>query len=473
MKVFIMGVGERDPYWKQEDDRMTKFLDLVRQYGEDFDPTTIGAVEGPILSFFRTLRQQQGDPSPCCIYLLPTADRPDVQGTEKCGNKTKVLLENEVLKGCREVKVFVRAISVTNPTDHRELYPEMRKQIEKIREEVKDKSPEFFVNLQPGIPQMRDVFISLSMIGVINPKFVEVTRAKAVQETDLSFMFEGEILKRATNLLKEGYFTTAALAFVELETVAVSAESQRKAWVFSRLAELYAHWDHLHYEQANAAISAVLSAPDMSYSFYQPLRAILEAQRDTLRRLQGRNSTEYVVDLYHNAKRRIAQENFPDTLWRFVAIYEIILKQEAVRKIKERFKIDADPEDFAHSIAPHRNALKELLREVFDIRDPNDTREFYKKVHQSLGREEAKGILSFLGDPLVMIIQSLPLKDLIDRRNELLHRMAFPKEVDVRKDLDTIRQFIKKVLDRDPEEDYSFSTENLESVAQIIRNIYR
>jgi len=468
-----MAVGERDPYWKREDEKIIKFLDLMQQHGEDLAPPTVGAIEGPILSFFRALRQQ-GDPSPCYIYLLPTADRPDVQGTERCGHRTKAFLEDEVLKGCKEVKIFVRPISVNNPTDHRQLYPEIRKRIEEIREEVEDQTPEFFVDLQPGTPQMRDVFISLSIIGVINPKFVEVTRTKIIQEIDLSFMFEDEILKRAIGLLKEGYFTTAALAFAELEGVAVLPESRRKAQIFSQLAELYASWDNLNYEGANKAISELLSTSDIrNYLIYQQLRAILETQRDTLRRLCSRNTTEYIVDLYHNAKRRIAHENFPDALWRFVTIYEITLKQEAIRGINRQFKIAAGLENFASSIAPHREILKPLLQVVFDVCNPKDNSEFYKKVHQSLGREEAEDILEFLGDPVVMTISSLPLKNLVDRRNALLHRMEFPREVDVREDLKTIQEFIKTVLKRDPEQDYPFSIENLEKVTKIIREIYR
>ena len=163
MKVYIMGVGTRDPHWRSEDNKRVEFNKLE----ENYDLNTVK--EGPILSFFKILLKQQGDPSPFRVYLIPTDERESQQGTLKGGEKTKEFLEKLFKDESRcNYRVFVRPITVGRPNDHGELYPEMRRVIKKIREETEERNPEYFINLQPGTPQMGHIFISLAMLGVIN-----------------------------------------------------------------------------------------------------------------------------------------------------------------------------------------------------------------------------------------------------------------------------------------------------------------
>jgi len=472
MKIYIMAVGERDPHWKLEDGLCIKYNDLVKKFGENYEPSQIGVKEGPILSFFRVLTTYEQ--SPLKIYLLPTADRPNLQGTQIGGVKTKFWLEHDILKNFSDIEVFVRPIMVMNPTDHRELYPEVRREVLKIREEVKNEASEFFINLQPGTPQMRDIFISLAMLGIINPKFIEVTREEIIKETDLSFIFEDEVLKRAINLIREGYFSSAFMAFADLEEIAVLQESQRKAKIFQWLADLYAKWDILRYEEAGRSMRKILNEPDIkNYTLYTDLFNVLQGQSESLAKLKGCDMREYIIDLYHNAKRRLSQGNFPDTLWRFITIYELVLKLKATEAIARNYHLKVDTESFATSIASHRTIVKDMLKNAFDLRNIMDNREFYKKVPASLSKDHAERILEYLKDTLPKSISQFPIKKMVDKRNALLHRMKFPNEAGMHKDLDVIKEVINIALGHDPEKGYSLSVQTLDDLCKIIKEIYR
>lgn len=462
MKVYIMGVGTRDPHWRSEDNKRVEFNKLE----ENYDLNTVK--EGPILSFFKILLKQQGDPSPFRVYLIPTDERESQQGTLKGGEKTKEFLEKLFKdESCCNYRVFVRPITVGRPNDHGELYPEMRRVIKKIREETEERNPEYFINLQPGTPQMGHIFISLAMLGVINPRFVEIRDGKIIKEINLSFMFEGEILRRGKELLKDGHFSTAERTFKELREVAVELVNQRKSEIFMKLSEIYSLWDKLRYKEAYNKINNLLNDKDIkNYPQYKSLRDILEEQKKSLSLLKGGDRREYVVDLYHSSRRRLRQGDFPDALWRLVTIYEVTLKWKAIEAIERETGVKLDPENFDKSVERNWNnqEIRRLINRVFGGGTPPSV----------LEADKAKEILEWYGDPFLKIVSSFQtsLNELKKRRNNLVHGMELPQEGKVKNDLKTIQDLIKEAFCPDDPNSYAFSLEKIESVAEIIGGIY-
>lgn len=474
MKVFITGVGERDPHWVQEEGRVVKYNDLVKHYGNNYEAQVL-VKEGPILSLFKGLKDIKEDFSSFRIYLLPTADREGSKGTEEGARKTKDLLEQ--LFDLKD-QVFIRAINVANPVNHIELYPSVRKIIEEIKEEVQSSTGEdiqYVIDLQPGTPQLGHVFISLAMLGVINPEFLEVKRDGSILKTNLSFIFEDEILKRGLALLKKGFFSLAGYEFAQLEEVAVSKESRRKAKLFYQLCDIFDKWDILKYEEGFETIKNLLAERDVAnYQVYENLREILIQQKDSLDRLKKRELEKYVVDLYYNAARRAEQGNFPDTLWRFTAIYEVVLRLKAIEAIRRNLRVDLDPENFAASAWPHRMKLKGILKDVFGLPNYDNQNKFFDRIETSLESDHARKILECIGDPFLNLTSSLPTKDIYQKRNLLVHGLNFPQENEVISYLKIIKEFVQKAfgLSKESLQEYSLSPRVLEKIANILQQIY-
>jgi len=123
MRVYMMCVGKRDPYWVDEGGRTITFNKLIELRGENYDNGDLKM--GPILSFLSKFKPDINDK----IYLLSTAEgewvrEPTMRGGEETAKKIEEFYKLE-----RGKNIFHWPLSGVDPSDLGEVIVPMKEKV--------------------------------------------------------------------------------------------------------------------------------------------------------------------------------------------------------------------------------------------------------------------------------------------------------------------------------------------------------
>lgn len=329
MNVLLSFVGEQDPYSDKT--------------GE----------EGSIVTLCRQIKPQ-------IIYLFPTATGFGVKSeTQSRAVDTQTWITSEIDS---EVRIYIRPLPLNDPTDYSLILPLVRRAVAGVMRELQQIEGVFHLNCSSGTPQLKSTWLILANAGVLkdcqlwqvaNPLFNKDNR---VSKLEVTFLEEENLLIRVKRYTEEFLFQRMAEECDRLKEISLYSYRKEKAALLARIFRAYQSWDLIRYEDAykrlNSAYNEVRSSTDLA-----GLTAVLQPQTEVLARLKDITAEENkynLVDLYINARRRLARSDYTDTLSRFWRIYEGTL----FRHMRKFYKIE--PGDLSNSIDKTR------LKAIFD-----------------------------------------------------------------------------------------------------------
>ncbi len=277
--------------------------------------------EGPTLTLCRHLR-------PDIVFLLPTADRPDVKdSTYERGEKTKEQLE-AILPN---TEVYIRALDVSDPTDFSQILPQLRLSINSISEQTQSyPEREFFINVSSSTPQIQAACLLAVSSGLLPAKALQVAdpryapEGERVREVPVTLLQEEEQIDRVARLFQRYLFDACIEELKSLERLTSSRGRRDAAENWRLLCQAYAALDRLDYEHSYREMSS-LTERVVGTSEYHSVAPPLAEQLSTLEELKDSTEQEnqlILTDIYHNACRRFQQGNFADTLARIWRVIE-------------------------------------------------------------------------------------------------------------------------------------------------------
>ncbi|WP_338835353.1 RNA repair transcriptional activator RtcR family protein [Neomoorella thermoacetica] len=299
-------------------------MDVLLSFVGNQDPISEKTNEpGAVLTLCQEIK-------PEIVYLLPTAEGPDIaSSTEANAWMTKDLMKDiSPQSAC-----YIRPLSLADPTDFQELLPCVKETVKRILHELQRNSQELKIHLNcsSGTPQMTACWYVLANSGFIpaahlwqahNPKMV--APEKRVREIRLNFLEEENILSRIYRCLPEYLFEVMAAECRELQNISLYSVRRSRAELMALIFKAYSFWDLLQYREAYQRLAAVerrwrntLDAGEAA--------DILNKQVAFLKLLEPEQeieTPENLVDIYYNAQRCLARQNYTDTLARFWRIHE-------------------------------------------------------------------------------------------------------------------------------------------------------
>ena len=323
MKVLLSFVGEQDPYSDKT--------------GE----------EGSIVTLCRHLK-------PEVIYLFPTAKGFGVKSeTQTRALDTENWVKTEIDS---ETQIYMVPLQLTDPTDYSAILPLTRRAVEKILEDMRQVDYEIHLNCSSGTPQLKSIWLILANVGIFrncqlwqvsNPLF---NSEKRVKRLEVTFLEEENLLARIKRYAEEYLFQRMAEECFRLKDISVYSYRKDKADLLYRIFLAYQSWDLICYDDAYKRLNSVYNEIRLSKDL-SDLASILGAQVQLLMKLKNNlaEENEYnLIDLYMNARRRLARSDYTDTLSRFWRIYEGILFMH----LRNTYSIEA--KDLAISISKDR-----------------------------------------------------------------------------------------------------------------------
>lgn len=301
MKIMLSSVGNRDPFALDKDTGEKSFGPLI---------TVAQEIKPDILIMFPT--QQQLNEK-----LSFTEDRCDE-------------IEKELKKIFPNLTVRKIALNLPDPTDHHEILSQLNSRIREIKEFYKQSQVEYYINVSSATPQIQASFLILVSSQRLNaviyqardPRYVEAGQER-VREIDIQFLEEENQINRARIFYNKNYFSSAADEMAKLSVATRKVEREKMAEIYSDLLTAYHFVDLYQHERALKYIDKLI--PTLQRLRKNTLLEILKKQQHSLMQiiaLGDREGYENLCDLYHNACRRFAMEQYIDCLSRFKRIYE-------------------------------------------------------------------------------------------------------------------------------------------------------
>lgn len=270
---------------------------------------------------------------PDIVYLLPTAEGPDVASA----TEANALMSKDLLKDVSPHSAcYIRPLTLADPTDFQELLPCVKDTVKKIISEIKksNQKARIHLNCSSGTPQMTACWYVLANSGFIpaahlwqaqNPRMVAPD--KRVREIRLNFLEEENILSRINRYLPEYLFEVMAAECRELQNISLYSGRRIRAELMAMIFKAYSFWDLLQYREAYQRLAAVerrwrntLDAGEAADVLHKQVAflQLLEPEQEI-------ETPENLVDIYYNARRCLARQDYTDTLARFWRIYEGVI----------------------------------------------------------------------------------------------------------------------------------------------------
>lgn len=316
MKILLSFVGEQDPVSNTTNE------------------------EGSIVTLTREIGPDQ-------VILFPTAAGQGRSDTQSGAEATSHWLSTE-LEVCPQVRIL--PLELPDPTDYALILPQIHAKLKTIAALFHDDRNEVHLNFSSGTPQMKSVWLLLANSGifanchlwqVMNPKFVAPGAAR-VKELSLIFLEEEDIVSRLDAFAGQFLFHHMADEMGRLRNISLHADRKERAGLLRQLFLAYQAWDLIQYKDAHQLLETTLQNYT-SLQKHQPLRQMIVAQADYLRKLKNagnKETPENLCDLYQNAQRLYIKGIYTDALARFWRVFEGLLYY----RLREKYGIEpTDP----------------------------------------------------------------------------------------------------------------------------------
>jgi hypothetical protein len=294
MNILISVVGMRDPYGDEDS-------------------------EGSILTAARHLRPER-------IHLLPTRTHTPAESTEANAEQTKEALR-AILP---DALVRLHPLVLADPSDYGEINSVLPAAVRAALFEVQP-DDRLHCAISSGTPQLRIMLMLLLQERARGvhfwetraPRFVTAERPR-IESIDLGFLEQPQ----ATAALRQAWqahdFGGAALLLRDQAgRQPLAPRTVLLTWA-ADLADAYARWDAVDWTDARDRLAAVRARIVDTRSPAAPLRPILEQQQTVINRLAtpGREDYWKLLDLHHNALRRLEARHYVDALARWRRVLE-------------------------------------------------------------------------------------------------------------------------------------------------------
>ncbi len=493
-RVFLTCVGNRDPYWLQEENKEGKrivLFDALREKHPEELPAN--KQEGPILSFFAKVRPGEGDR----IWLFYTAPAENVRGaTKNSAEATRDALRQHFSLNDTQI----RLVSLNDPAQHPDFDPsDYPKVISRMREEVQkalreiDEKADIRVIYSSGTPQMQAAWILLAKSGLLPARLF---RAEG-DPVEIEPLFEDQLLGQACQMMRAGAFGAAAQLLrnlekrAQLEVSEISKDRRGLFRIFSNACQAYHHWSLFEYASAQKKLSDAArilqrfverkqqsaevkptgrKASPRKSSFHSPLldrlRGILDEQVRFLDSLRD-NPRERLRDLYFNfnARRHYEQENYTEAIWRLDALCELAAVTAALKAIDERFGVQLQAADFSRQVLKRRRQLDDLIEAVYGGNPA--------KAPAHLTDKAAIEILKVLAPQILKQVELDDIKWLSNIRNRAIHRASAIRQNEVNRALGIAGRYGKALVGEEVTEEktYPFNSNIIEELAGLFQTI--
>jgi hypothetical protein len=283
------------------------------------DPYSPDGTEGAALTICRYLE-------PDIVYLLPTAERPDVRdSTHQNARKT----QKEINIISPDIRVYIKDMDINDPTDFDRILPEMERILARIQEET-DFEREFYFNVTSATPQIQASCLLAVTSGIISAKALQVADPRyasgnlRVREVPTMRLQESGILDKITHLHAELMFDACVEELENLKQLTPSRPRRDVAEIWQLLCQSYSALDRLNYKSSRCAMCQVARKLE-HISQFQAIEDLLNNQLSTLDRLSQGDEKEnelILTDIYHNARRCSRRGAYADALARVWRVLE-------------------------------------------------------------------------------------------------------------------------------------------------------
>ena len=458
MKVYIMCVGTRDPYWVKGE--RISFEGLVKRRGRDYDRGDL--IEGPILSFFSVCKPRANDR----IYLLSTAEGDKVRDpTITGGEETKEKLKE--LYGLKDENLRHWPLSGINPSLFEEVMPSMKEKVIDIIEE-NGSDAEYIINVSPGTPQMEAVWYVLVNSGVIKAKLYTFDPSTSkIREVVISPLFEEEVKNTGITLFERFSFKASSDIFDKLSRETVDEKRKTICEIFRDLFKVYSDWIVFKYGKALEGIKRLKGSPILRKPDFKVLVETLSEQEKKLEELskEAISPEARALDLLNNGELKFEIGDYVDSIWLFHASCEEAIVDRAVKSIQRITGQYVNPNEF--DIAMRNLRISRLLDPILTGRE----------IPQFLDGETSSIILDGLErrGHRVGFNPSLrrEIEGLRRKRNRVLHRGEKVSRESAEKGRKTVREVLKEQFGFDDAkiDAYPFSKKELLKIGEFAKRI--
>lgn len=453
MKTLISGVGNRDPF-SENDEEIS---------------------EGAVITSIRYFQ-------PDYIYLMPSADKRN----SKSNTYNKALECEKEISKFSEAKVFIKPLNVNNVTDYIEIKKAFQNNLKEIYEDFANDEVEFINSISSGTAQMETIWLILKNNGflkgnvykVIAPRFAEKDEpALRVKKIVLDWFKEDNLIKSSNDLLTRFSFENVTKLMEELSEITTSPNRKVFADIFTDLFKGYALWDNLHYQLAIDKLNKVKR--ELQKFDKDEILEIVTNQVDFLKKItKSKNETsEVLLDLFFNLKRRFLQDNYADSLSRMWRIYEgfsffLMRKNYGIEPLDlDKSKNKAFSEKLKKDLyLKSRNGIYSINREIiiFAIWKKDNSKE-WKLLQQDAIFTSKSG--SKQKKQLIDVLEHLRKL----RNNSIIAHGLDPIHQEIGQQCLEISNKLLLLLDdinSDEINNYPFNLENIKKIASFLERLY-
>ena len=375
MRIYLMAVGTRDPFWMERDKGIVYFMDILKKHGPNYLKEDLPLKKGPILTFFERQPVRAEDH----IVLIATKGEPHVvkRPTDRCGEETKALL---LQLGLKEENIHLEFLENIDPSELDRLYDPMRKLVEEVLQKRipnHAEAEELIVNVSPGTPQIQASWYLMAHFGHLTKPFAD--KLPKVRLLQVKEAVEGVVeivpvylvplaaeqqIGLGLRFLGDYSFIAAARVFGDVATLLKSYENLPKGKPHSRAAaaraarELcyaYHYWDLFHNDMAREKLAQLLEKEADLFSSYAELKSLIEEQIRILQKLEQAHKEPKLkaINAYHMAKLAEDRRDWVKCVVFANISYEQVLIERVLRIAQDRI---------GHRPNPFR--WKESLREI-------------------------------------------------------------------------------------------------------------
>jgi len=363
MRVFIMCVGTRDPYWaRDKKGNRIFFNDLVKN--KDWrNLKGKRLIEGPILSFFKAYKKLEPKPDDK-IYLLSTEEGDKVKQPTRIGGDETVRELKKRYSSYSDKNIFHQSLGNVDPSDFQEVMIPIKDKVLEIIKQYGDNAL-YMVNVSPGTPQMQASWYILVHSGLLKARLYRVVEETVqIRQVGISPLFEEELKKIAIKLFEIFAFKASSDIFGELGKNPLDDKRKKKCEILQSLLSAYFNWDIFKYDEALKILNKCQGDPILN-----PLNNILSAQKQALSELQSGSLKMLAPDLYTKAMFKFNMGDYVNSLWLSDACCEAILIPSAISAVEEETGVSVEPDKFGEFLK--KDPLKNQIGHFFKKRVPS------------------------------------------------------------------------------------------------------
>lgn len=421
---------------------------------------------------------------PDLFYLMPTAEGPaPADSTTKQAQETSDYLVSEQKTGKiqLQMKIHIRPISVTDPTDYLQIMPSIRRLVSEVLNELGTLSEDFTLhaNCSSGTPQLKGIWPILANAGLLprctlwqvrNP----IHKGDRVTRLQTTYLEEENILDRIKHNLSDSLFGAIAGEFGHLAKISCDPWRQSSGLFLKQVFSAYHAWDLIQYDQASDLLRHALLETEKETSLGR-IAPLLKKQFSVLEKLKRDGSKETKAnlgDIYYNAQRCFQRYNYADTLARFRRCYEGALYW----RFREEYKIEPTNLERSRNQGNVRAALAYLQAKGIGV-ERNDLKMHFAASILEFGFQDPQFLR--LLETMVPINEGAPgrtisarelLRDLINSRNQSIvaHGMMPVNRLDAETALQLMKATLTILVDPAILEKPPLSQENLRQVISLL-----